>query len=74
MHSTSKRVKEFRTSRVTKLESAAGDKAQRRTQLEEELKLRMRSEEADAEELERLTVRTWELYFMQEQLSSGRAG
>ena len=31
---------------------------------------RMRSKEEDAEELERLTVRTWELYFMQEQLSS----
>ena len=30
----------------------------------------MRSEEAYAEELDRITVRTWVLDFMQEQLSS----
>ena len=70
MHSTSKRVEEFRTSRVQELDAAAGAKAQRRAQLEEEYKLRMRSEEACAQELERLAVPTRVLDFMQEQLSS----
>ena len=37
-------------SRVPELESAAGDKAKRITQLGEELKLRRRSGEADADE------------------------
>ena len=70
MHSTSKRVEEFRTNRVQELDAAAGAKAQRRAQLEEEYKLRMRSEESCAQELERLVVPTWVLDFMQEQLSS----
>ena len=70
MHSTSKRVEEFRTSRVQELDAAAGAKAQRRAQLEEEYKLRMRSKQACAQELERLAVPTWVLDFMQEQLSS----
>ena len=41
-----------------------------RVQLEEELKLRARPDEAYAEELVKLTVRTLVLNFMQEQLSS----
>ena len=40
MHSTTKRVKEFRTSRVQELESAAGAKAQRRVQGLERLTVR----------------------------------
>ena len=54
VHSTTERMKEFCTSRVQELESAAGAKAQRRTQLEEELK--RRTEELEGSLLHAVTA------------------